>query len=402
MKKNHKILAISVLTSLLIWGCCTEDDGIPTDITFPTLAFVTDTTVNEGDQDEILSLTLTLTGENKTNAMISYAAIAGSAIDDADFKVIGGGQVVFAAGETTKTVQITIVGDEVKEAKEGFEVKFYNPMNCKLSADFVKVTVEDDDNASATGVAIPTGGTTSPNSYPGMNLIWADEFNSANLNMANWSFENGDGDGWGNNELQHYRPENTSLVEGNLVITARKQNYGTSNYTSSRLVTKNKKQFKYGRIDIRAALPGTQGLWPALWMLGTNLDAVSWPSCGEIDIMEHAGDKPTKVTSAVHYGTTVANHQYKTQVKFLSGGSNFHDEYHVFSLNWQQDFIEFLVDDEVYHTITPASLDGAAYPFNNPMFFIFNVAVGGNYPGNPDNTTAFPQHMIVDYVRVFQ
>ncbi len=191
-------------------------------------------------------------------------------------------------------------------------------------------------------------------------------------------------------ELQYYREDNTSLVDGKLVITAKKQNYGNKEYTSSRLVTKGKKVFKFGRIDIRAAMPKGKGLWPALWMLGSNIDVVNWPSCGEIDIMELAGDLPNRTVATVHYGDNVATHQYKSQSKYLSGTANFQDEFHVFSLNWVEDKIEFLVDDQIYHTITPASLGGATYPFNKNFFFIFNVAVGGNFPGNPDNSTPFP------------
>ena len=168
------------------------------------------------------------------------------------------------------------------------------------------------------------------------------------------------------------------------------------------MVSMGKKFCKFGRIDIRPALPEGQGLWPALWMLGTNIDAVSWPACGEIDIMELTGNLPNRVVGTVHYGANTSEHQYNSMSKYLSGDDNFQDEFHVFSLNWVEDKIEFLVDDVIFHTITPDDLDGAAYPFNKNFFFIFNIAVGGNFPGNPDNSTPFPQHMIVDYVRVFQ
>ncbi len=187
-----------------------------------------------------------------------------------------------------------------------------------------------------------------------------------------------------------------------LVITAKDQKFGSREYTSSRLITKGKKQFKFGRIDIRAALPEGQGLWPALWMLGSNIDAVSWPACGEIDIMELSGDLPNRVVGTVHYGPNSSSAQYNSMSKYLDGDNNFQDEFHVFSINWENNLIQFFVDDVLYHTITPASLNGEAYPFNKNFFFIFNVAVGGNFPGNPDGSTPFPQHMIVDYVRVFQ
>jgi beta-glucanase (GH16 family) len=137
-------------------------------------------------------------------------------------------------------------------------------------------------------------------------------------------------------------------------------------------------------------------------MLGTNISSVPWPACGEIDIMELAGRLPNRVSAAVHYGANVAQHQYKTGVRYLPGNANFQDEFHVFTLIWKENLLEFYVDDEKFHSITPADLDGAVYPFNKTFFFIMNVAVGGNFDGNPDATTTFPQSMIVDYIRVFQ
>lgn len=403
MKNIHYLLP-AVLT-MFFWACVREDDGIPDDLNLPVITTTADISVQEDDADKIVQLTFKLSGENTTNAIVSFAAVPGTAVVDDDYQLVNTGKLLFAPGETTATIDIKIVGDEVKEPREQLQIKLYNPLNVKLEHELITINIEDDDN-NAAGLTIPTSGYTSPTSYPGYNLVWADEFDGTELNSANWTYEIGDGCpvncGWGNNELQYYRNENTAIVDGNLVITAKKQSFGGKEYTSSRIITKGKRQYKFGRIDIRAALPKGKGLWPALWMLGSNIDAVGWPACGEIDIMELAGDLPNRVVGTVHYGANVAAHQYKSQPKYLNGTDNFNDEFHVFSINWKSDLIEFMVDDEVYHTITPASLNGAAYPFNKNFFFIFNVAVGGNFPGNPDNTTAFPQWMIVDYVRVFQ
>lgn len=401
---NKSLVLTFLLTAVCFSACIKEDDGTPPDLNLPTITF-NDMTVQEGDVDAVVRLEVTLSGENKTNAIVTFSAISGTAESSLDFEVLTTDRLVFAPGETVKVLEINIKGDEVREPKESFQIKFYNPLNVKLTRELATITIEDDDDNTA-GLDIPDSGYTSPDSYPGYTLVWADEFDGATLNTANWTYETGDGCpnncGWGNNELQYYRADNTSIVSGNLVITAKKQNFGTREYTSSRLVTKGKKQFKFGRIDIRAALPEGQGLWPALWMLGSNIDAVGWPACGEIDIMELTGDLPNRVLGTVHYGADFSQHQYKSMSKYLSGTDNFQDEFHVFSINWEADLIQFLVDDEVFHTITPASLNGAAYPFNKNFFFVFNVAVGGNLPGNPDNTTPFPQSMIVDYVRVFQ
>jgi beta-glucanase (GH16 family) len=404
MKNITNTCLMALALSFVFAGCVREDDGIPADLSLPVIT-ATDITLQEEDVNKTIQLTLTLTGDNPTNAVVNFAALPGTALVSDDYELLTAGKLIFAPGETSKSIDIKLIGDEVKEPREQFQIKFYNPINAKLSKDVITITIEDDDN-NAAGLVIPTTGFTSPAQYAGYNLVWSDEFDGTELNTADWTFETGDGCpgncGWGNNELQYYRNENTSFVDGNLVITAKKQSFGGDDYTSSRLITKGKQQFKFGRIDIRAALPKGQGLWPALWMLGSNIDAVSWPACGEIDIMELAGNLPNRVVGTVHYGANVAAHQYTSQSKYLSGTDNFQDEFHVFSINWENNLIEFLVDNEVYHTITPASLNGAPYPFNKNFFFVFNVAVGGNFPGNPDNSTAFPQWMVVDYVRVFQ
>lgn len=402
MKKTLFISTIALVSGL--WACVKEDDGTPDTRNLPTIT-MGDLTLEEGDADDTIYLEVNLVGENKANAVVRFAGVAGTATANSDYELLNSGQLIFAPGETQKTLAIKIVGDELRETKETFEVKLYNPINLALTKDVSVITINDDDNNTA-GLTIPTGGYITPVSYPGYNLTWSDEFDGAALNTTDWNFEIGDGCpgncGWGNNELEYYREDNTSIVDGNLVITAKKQQFGGRNYTSSRLTTKGKQQFKFGRIDIRAALPEGKGLWPALWMLGSNIDAVSWPACGEIDIMELTGDLPTRVLGTVHFGANFNSRQFITQSKYLTGNANFQDEFHVFSLVWVADKLQFLVDDEVFHTITPADMNGAAYPFNKPFFFIFNVAVGGNLPGNPDNSTPFPQHMIVDYVRVFQ
>lgn len=265
---------------------------------------------------------------------------------------------------------------------------------------------ESEDNSpnpdgDSVAVSIPTTGATSPNSYPGMSLAWEDEFEGSQLNSANWSHESGTGDnGWGNNELQYYRPQNTSLQDGYLIITAKKESFGGKEYTSSRIITKDKKQFRYGRIDIRAALPKGQGMWPALWMLGSNFNTVGWPACGEIDIMEMIGGSGREKTvhGTVHWQHDGSHAQFGGDYTLSTGTLS--EKFHVFSVIWDAKSIKWLIDNKEYHVIdtTPAQLD----EFRRSFFFIFNVAVGGNWPGSPDGTTTFPQHMIVDYVRVFQ
>ncbi len=401
--KYTLLLALLMLT-MAPYGCIDEDDGTPAKLNLPVVT-IADYTIKEGDVDQVLQLEVILTGENKSNAIVTFSAVSVTAEPNLDYEVITSGQLIFAPDENKKVIEITIVGDEAKETKETFQVKLYNPMNTYIEKDLSTIIVEDDDD-NTSGLVIPSGGYQSPESYDGYTLKWSDEFDGESLNLADWTFEVGDGCpnncGWGNNELQYYREDNTSIVDGKLVITAKDQKFGDHDYTSSRIVTKGKQQFKFGRIDIRAALPKGQGIWPALWMLGSNIDAVGWPACGEIDIMELTGDLPNRILGTIHYGANLSQHQYNSGTKYLDGQETFQDEFHVFSINWENNLIEFLLDGEVYYTITPATLNGAPYPFNKNQFFIFNLAVGGNWPGSPDASTSFPQHLIVDYVRVFQ
>lgn len=264
-----------------------------------------------------------------------------------------------------------------------------------------EVYSEVTEEISVTVSFIPDTGYTTPESYDGYTLVWQDEFNGTALDLNVWKHELGTGsNGWGNNELQYYRKENTSIVDGHLVIEAKKENFSGRSYTSSRIVTMGKKKFKYGRVDIRAALPKGQGIWPALWMLGSNFGDVGWPHCGEIDIMELVGGtgKDNFVHGTTHWDNNGSYASYGGSYRLTSG--IFNDEFHVFSIIWDESQIRWFVDDKQFHSIdiTQASLS----EFRQEFFFIFNVAVGGNWPGSPDGTTEFPQRMIVDYVRVFQ
>lgn len=249
-----------------------------------------------------------------------------------------------------------------------------------------------------TGTGTDDEGYTTPESYDGMTLVWRDEFSGTAVNTTDWTFETGGG-GWGNQELENYTTTNATVSDGYLTITAKKEG---SSYTSSRIKTAGKHDFQYGRIDIRAKLPSGQGIWPALWMLGSNFDAVGWPKCGEIDIMEMIGGsgRENTVYGTPHwYNSPEQEHASFGGQTSLSSGT-FADKFHVFTIVWDASKIAWFVDDQKFHEIdiTPESLS----EFNAPFFLIFNVAVGGNWPGSPDGTTVFPQSMLVDYVRVFQ
>jgi beta-glucanase (GH16 family) len=241
-------------------------------------------------------------------------------------------------------------------------------------------------------------GYTTPLNYPNYTLSWNDEFNGTSLSN-DWTHELGNGyNGWGNNELQYYREQNTSLENGYLKITAKQEYYGGKNYTSSRIKTQGNIFHTYGRIDIRAKLPFGQGIWPAMWMLGENFSAVGWPSCGEIDIMEMIGGNgynDRTVHGTAHWESN--GHAEYGGSNSLSSG-RFADEFHVFSIIWTPSSIVWLRDDIQYQVIDINNLSA----FHNNFFFIFNLAVGGNWPGSPNSSTIFDQTLLVDYIRVFQ
>ncbi|MEJ5238043.1 MAG: family 16 glycosylhydrolase [Limisphaera sp.] len=247
---------------------------------------------------------------------------------------------------------------------------------------------------------------------PGWTLVWADEFDGPNGSRPNpewWVYDRGGG-GWGNNELQTYtdRTNNCRIENGCLVIEAHRETFTGSDgitraYTSARIKTQGRLEWRFGRIEARIRVPRGQGLWPAFWMLGTNFPSVGWPNCGEIDIMENIGREPSTVHGTIHgpgySGGNAVGGRYT-----LPGGAELADDFHVFAVEWETNRIRWFIDDTVYFTATPASLPtGRPWVFHQwPFFLILNVAVGGNWPGAPDATTEFPQRMWVDYVRVYQ
>ena len=263
------------------------------------------------------------------------------------------------------------------------------------------VCIASTDDSTDPSLTIPSYyGYTSAQTYSGYSLVWSDEFSGTSLDQDSWTFETGNS-GWGNNELQYYRPENTCVREGLLIIEAKEESFGGAAYTSSRIKTQDKQSFRYGRIDIRAVTPEGQGLWPALWMLGQSFSSVGWPNSGEIDIMEMIGGSGREDTThgTMHWSNN-GSHAYDGGELTLAAGETLASAFHVFTIIWDSNSITWYIDDIQVHfmDITPASMAA----FREEFFFIFNVAVGGNWPGSPNATTVFPQRMLVDYVRVFQ
>lgn len=271
---------------------------------------------------------------------------------------------------------------------------------------------------------------TTPTSYEGYTKVWGDEFNGNAINPLNWSFDIGTGDnGWGNGELQYYRPENAKVEDGLLIIEARKHqpilNLGPNNtearYTSSKLKSEGLFDFKYGRVDIRAVVAKGQGMWSAGWMLGSNHSQVGWPYSGEIDIFDTIGGVKNNIPqegmivnnmywngngsdTSTDYSPSNINNNGAAEVRIneTNEGLTFSNTFHTFSLVWDEEKIEFQLDGETTKTINLVEGSALAETYRNPFYLILNVAVGGAWPGAPDDTTDFPDGMLVDYVRVYQ
>ncbi len=242
-------------------------------------------------------------------------------------------------------------------------------------------------------------------------LAWQDEFDGAAgqaPSPALWTAELGTGpqqDGWGNGQLEYDtdRPENAALDgAGHLVITARRESYQGSAYTSARLKTQGKREQKFGRIEASIKLPVGQGLWPAFWLLGADIEQVGWPTCGEIDVMEYRGQQPLVVQSTVH-GPGYSGGDAITNTFTLPGPAGFDQDFHLFAVEWDEGQVAFEVDGTVFQAVQKADLPaGKAWVFDKPFFVLLNLAVGGTFVGAPNASTPFPQAMVVDYLRVYE
>jgi len=239
-------------------------------------------------------------------------------------------------------------------------------------------------------------------------LIWSDEFDGTSVDLDKWEFQTGDGCplgicGWGNNELQWYQEANTTVENGILTITGDYDPNATRQYTSSRLRTKGKASWKYGRFEIRAKLPFGQGTWPAFWMLPEGDVYGGWAASGEIDIMEFVGSQPNKIHGTIHYGGAWPNNQNSGGEYTFSSGVPA-DDFHVYSIEWEENVMRWYVDDVLYSTKTSWNTAGHSFPapFDQEFHLLMNFAIGGNFPGNPDATSTFPQTYEIDYIRVYQ
>lgn len=345
--RSIKFSAVLVCCLLIVGGCKKGSSG--TTKTAPTNLVINSVVSTDGSGN----VSFTATAENAVSYIYDFG--------NGDFKTVPTGVTTYQykiVGTNTFTVSVTATSSSGLTLKKSVQIT---------------VTV----NAS-----VPT-------------LFWSDEFNTDGApDAAKWNYDLGAG-GWGNNELQYYtsRPENVIVQNGVLKITAIKENFSGSPYTSTRLKSQNKFAFTYGRVDVRAKIPAGQGTWPAIWMLGNNINTVSWPACGEIDIMEHRGSELNKIFGTLHYpGRSGGNANGSTIVVPTAT-----TEFHIYSLDWSATSIKIYVDNQLYHTVTNTS----AIPFNQDFFFLLNVAMGGTFGGAVDPAVSSAT-MEVDYIRVYK
>jgi len=354
----------------------------------------------EGDDGTLqIDYTVSLAESHATDVVLNYESNDASAFQGSDYQKLNG-QLIIPAGSTEASITLNIVSDQIMEGNEFFRVFFESDMEVEFNRQTAEIKIKNDDSA----LPYETDDYSTPETYDDWKLAWADEFSETEINTEWWTHEIGNGDnGWGNNEMEYYTngAENSRIEDGKLVIEARNDSWNGIQYTSARMVTKDKKTFSFSRTDIRAKLPYGQGIWPALWMLGNNIDDKGWPACGEIDILELVGHQPSTSHATVHWGQDYSNWKYIGNGYSLNS-EIFNDRFHVFSVVREFNQMWFYVDDILIFDFTSKDTQGQPYPFNEQFFYIFNVAIGGNWPGSPDETTQFPQRMEVDYIRVFE
>lgn len=359
---------------------------------------------------------------NEEVATVYHGVVTANAIGKTIITAKSGKQTatceVFVSGSDGTTLRITPAVVSMKKG-ETFQFSYGNTFDLDVtwsSSDESIATVTQTGEVTAlkggnatitlsTNVGSVTALVAVEHTWSAYKLVWSDEFNGTTLDASNWTPQTGGG-GWGNQEKQYYtdRTENLRVEDGCLVIEAKKESYGGSNYTSARIYSKGKREFTYGKLEASISLPAGQGTWPAFWTLGNR---GNWPNCGEIDIMEHTGSVPNRIFGTLH---TVKDKSGSKSSRAYTGIQNIENNFHVYGVEWTQeeksgkDVIRFYIDDVVYSEQVEEVIDNDEYwPFNRPNYFIINLALGGTLGGNiNDGIFANPVLMKVDWVRVYQ
>ena len=355
-KNIFKIQVFSILAILLFLSCDGSSNNDEANSTPSNLVFTAEvlgTTTENPNGDGSGKVILNFSAENATSYKIN----------------LGNGQILETSA---KTIPYTYIG----KGTNTYEI-------------FVSAYNSDKFISASKTITI----------YVAPALVWADEFNTnGSPDTTKWGYDLGAG-GWGNNESQYYtdRAENVIVKDGFLKITAKKEDYQGSQYTSARMLTAGKFDFKYGKVEVRAKLPEGGGTWPAIWMLGSNINSVGWPACGETDIMEHAGNRQGAVSSAMHTTSSSGN-------TVNHGAQNIptvSTEFHVYAVEWTSEKMTFSVDGVAHYTYNPPTKNSSTWPFDANQFIILNVAMGGSFGGAIDPNFV-SSTMEIDYVRVYQ
>lgn len=230
-------------------------------------------------------------------------------------------------------------------------------------------------------------------------IVWIENFNGKSLAEKNWNFEIGDGCpqlcGWGNSESQIYTKTNHVLKNGKLIIQPK---FVDGIFSSTRITTKSKREFQYGYVETRAKLPVGKGLWPAFWMLGSNISEIGWPKCGEIDILEYVGREPQTIFTSIHTADSFGN-TVNTKKRIFP---DIEKGFHIYGMDWSKDKISFFVDNELVYTFQPAAKNEKTWPFDKPFYLIINLAIGGNFGGREIDNDIIKQTFEIDYVKIYQ
>jgi beta-glucanase (GH16 family) len=335
-------------------------------------------------------------GETKSEPVVTTSTPAADFIFTPKNSTDSANYIVFTS--QSKDIYSSLVWSlEGETIQQDTIVTYYFP---KQGTYPVELTLFLTNGSTATVTKNVTIAADDPNYVPNR-LIWSDEFDSTGLNMNNWSYETGDS-GWGNNEWENYTTQNATVSNGMLSIVAKLVGPGqhVGDYTSSRINTSDKKEFLYGRVEVRAKLPTGKGTWPAFWMLGTDIGTIGWPACGELDIMENVGYDPTWIQGTVHTLSDNGNTVNFGRVQVPDCDTT----YHIYGMIWTPSKIEYYIDDpsKPYCTYNPVIKNASNWPFDKPCFIILNLAIGGNWGGVQGvDDSIFPQTYSIDYVRVY-
>ncbi len=385
--KSCTLLLLGIFCILA--SCSKNDNGNLT----PTVKLLPRNDYEGTGENKMLDVTVTLSPAADVPVTITYSTVDSTAVGNKDFIPITDATLVFQPGETSKTIQVEIISDSVIEFTEAFKIQINSVQNAEGSGLSLPITIYDDDSLDITQVA---DGFISPDSYRNMYLFYDDEFNDSSVNINKWSYDVGEGiwaDQW-----QEYtsNPDNIRESGGLLKITARNN---SGHYTSGRINSASTHPFKYGLVEIRAKFPKGTGLWPSVWLLGSSYNGTNWPLCGEMDIATLKGQVPGQMIGSAFYDIT--DPVRKDGFYTLPGyGETFADEFHVFSILWQQDKIDWYVDNKKYLELNKSEL-GSGWPFNDYFGLYISFAVGGSFVGPPNDSTVFPQTFELDYVRGF-